>query len=265
MKATVHVPSALSRKALAAGYIGAGLRQLDIDYAIHSFDEPPAADSDFVVLWGHKHKANVLARAMGIPQLVMERPAFGNRVTNVSLAWNHPGRLGIRPAPGTAERPKPELAPWRGRQGRGGIVVFDQVPTDIMYARVAGTDWAGRALDAATKFWNKPGLVRPHPQVRPTSPIAYDLATCWLGITYSSTAAVDCVTSGVPAVAVSPLSMAYDVTGHSIDQLVTPDRSEWAHWLSYCQWSLQELEDGTALTHLLRAYDEAKADAQAQD
>ena len=55
----------------------------------------------------------------------------------------------------------------------------------------------------------------------------------------------------IPAVAITPMSMAWDVTSHDIDAaLVRPDRSEWGRRLSYCQWLPEEIESGEAWAHL---------------
>jgi hypothetical protein len=68
-------------------------------------------------------------------------------------------------------------------------------------------------------------------------------------VTFNSNSGVDAVLSGCPAYAADPGSMAYDVTSRRLDAIVTPDREAWARWLSWCQWTRDELESGEAWEH----------------
>jgi hypothetical protein len=247
-----------SRKKHATQALITGLQKaLRCTVVISGYNDPPARGADFALTWGHKHRCCAIARACALPLLVVERPFFGDRNNTYSLTWNWAHRLGIRPPADNSSRPKPELAPWIEKE-HGRVVVFDQVPTDIMFQDVAGTQWAQRIADRARIFWRRESYVRPHPQVERTVPLEQDLESAWMGITYTSTSAVACVAAGVPCIAVNPKSMAYDVCSSSMEFRVAPNREEWAHWISYCQWSGAELEDGSALTHLLKAYDDAK-------
>jgi len=256
MKASVHIAEQESRKKHATEALLKGIQKLGIRYELRAYNEAPAGDSDFAVVWGHKHRCCALARSCALPLLVVERPYFGDRNRNYSLTWNWAHRLGTRPEAGKDARPGPELEPWH--QGPiGSIVVFDQVPTDVMFQE-APKNWAQRIADQARIHWRKHSYVRPHPQVERTGPLEQALRSAYMGISFTSTAAVQCIASGVPCVAINPKSMAWDVAGHTIAERIKPDREEWAHWLSYCQWSGEELEDGSALTHLLKAHDEAK-------
>jgi hypothetical protein len=257
MKASVHTGKYTSRKTIATDTLLKGLKALGIDTELRHYDDPPSRDSDFAVVWGHKHRCCAIARACALPLLILEMGCFGNRATNFTLTWNWGNRLGIRPEAGDTLRPQPTLAPWR-ESNDGRIVVFDQTPTDIQFQEVAGTQWAERIAHEAGKFWGRDTYVRPHPNVRRTVSIDEDLRDCWMGITYTSSSAINCVAAGVPCIAVNPKSMAWDVTGRTMEDRVTPDRSAWAHWLSWCQWTGEELEDGSALTHILKAHDEAK-------
>jgi len=257
VRASVHVGEGTSRKSIATEALLAGLRRIGISHELRSLNDAPARTSDFALVWGHKHRVCTIARSCGFPLLVVERPFFGDRAKNYSLTWNWAHRLGIRPPPGDSHRPQPTLDPWTKRDS-GSIVVFDQVPTDIMFQDVAGSEWAERVARDAERFWNRDAFVRPHPQVRQTCSLEQDLRSAWMGISYTSTAAVGCVAAGVPCVAVNPKSMAYDVCSAYPQYRLTPDREEWAHWLSWCQWNGSELEDGTALKHVLKAYDAAK-------
>ncbi len=72
-------------------------------------------------------------------------------------------------------------------------------------------------------------------------------------MTYSSGLAVDALLAGCPVYCESPASFAYDL---SLDSLLLvenphmPSRDQWIYDLCYCQWSDQEIGDGTVWSHL---------------
>ena len=49
---------------------------------------------------------------------------------------------------------------------------------------------------------------------------------------------------GIPAITFYDGSIAWDVTGHSIDEIVRPDRTQWLNNLMYMQWKPAELASG---------------------
>lgn len=251
------------RKELYGEYAIAGLHELGVEVILHDINSRATPKGDFICLWGNKHDANRIAKAAAIPQLILENPYFGNRSTAVSLQWNHPGRAGIRPeTPSEVNVVTPQVKPWR--EGRDGhITIFGQVPTDIMVQGYDLAGWYNAAIPAAANFWQRKVDVRPHPQIQPTNvSLEETLANTWLSITINSTVGVDSALAGVPTVAVDSKSMAWDVAAHSIDGYTRPDRTEWAHWLGWCQFTAAQIASGFALQHYLKAYDEAKADAE---
>lgn len=174
-----------------------------------------------------------------------------------TLSWNRAGRLGIRPAPGHEPRPQRPLMPWKS-DNTGCVMVLGESPRDILQKW-----WESEMDHAAATEWKRMVLYRPHPDIQRIAPIAADLVArrAWLTISQHTYAAVDAVCAGIPGVTTDPASMAWDVTSHSIGERKMPDREQWAHWLSYTQFSPEEIGDGTALRHMMQAYEEAKADA----
>jgi hypothetical protein len=67
--------------------------------------------------------------------------------------------------------------------------------------------------------------------------------------TFNSNSGVDAVLNGCPAYSADPGSMAWDVTSHRLDDIVTPDREAWAHALAWKQYTREELESGEAWEH----------------
>ena len=68
-------------------------------------------------------------------------------------------------------------------------------------------------------------------------------------VTFNSNSGVDAVLHGVPAITMDEGAMAWDVAGHKLGEIVRPDRERWAHWLSWCQWTPDELESGVCWEH----------------
>lgn len=235
----------------------------------HDYAAPQPNGCDFAICWDFKHTPRLRAREARLPALVLEMPFYGSRATTVSLSWNEFGRASVRPPPGAAQRPQLRLHPWM-ESDAGTVVVFGQLPRDYATRDVNIDKWVLDSYYEARRIWQRKTLIRPHPHTLQSMGVAnpwdtesyLEAARAWLTISYSSTAAVKSVFRGIPAVTIHPESMAWDVTGHSMDTRIKPDREAWAHWISYCQWSEDEIADGTALNHMLTAFDEARENAR---
>jgi hypothetical protein len=132
------------------------------------------------------------------------------------------------------------VAPWRRCYSR--IVLCGQTESySPKYSSLP--DWY-RSVQA-THF-------RPHPAGdNPTGlPQARDFEDS-AAVTLNSSIAVQCVLNGIPTVTVDEGSMAWDVTGHSLNDIRFPDRAPWCHRLAWTQWSDDEIRDGTPWKHLL--------------
>ena len=71
-------------------------------------------------------------------------------------------------------------------------------------------------------------------------------------VTYQSIAAIESVCFGVPAFATAPTAADYVTLKDlgRIEQAYRPNADQvrhWLHWLAYCQYTVPELNDGTAL------------------
>lgn len=77
------------------------------------------------------------------------------------------------------------------------------------------------------------------------------LDTAKFSVTFNSNSGVDSVLAGCPAYAEDIGSMAFDMTSRELGAIVTPDREAWTRWLSWCQWSREELESGEAWEHVV--------------
>jgi len=259
-----------ARKLLYVSALEKALREAGHEIHKHPIGTLPPKGVDFAVFWGMKTAPVPALREARIPFIVSEMPYFGGRQAAASLGWNHLARHALRPPPGTKPRPQPEIKPWKS-DNTGKVMVLGQVPRDYAVRNINMTVWANDTIEAARKTWGREVVFRPHPATTrnmgfgfSVPPLHAALAAqhVWLAVTYNSSAAVECAASGIPTVALDDASMAFEVASHSIGERKMPNREQWAHWLSYCQWSHQEFEDGTALAHIMRGYDAAKADAE---
>ena len=219
--------------------------------------------SDVHAFWGMHRRWGKTALAKGGPCLIVERAYLGDRFHWRAMGWNGlNGRADFLNADVPDDRWRKYWAdsvkPWR--DGGDYALVIGQVQGDASLEGANAYQWA---VDACAKAKRKYGRVvyRPHPLARHKRPIRGaeyqdgDIAEAFAGasvvITYCSNTAVEAVMAGIPAVAITPMSMAWDVTSHDIGApLVRPDRGEWGRRLAYCQWLPEEIESGEAWAHL---------------
>lgn len=63
-------------------------------------------------------------------------------------------------------------------------------------------------------------------------------------VTFNSNSGVDAALFGRPVIAVDKGSMAWDVAGHKLGEIVMPNRAAWAYALAWKQWTRDELASG---------------------
>jgi hypothetical protein len=83
--------------------------------------------------------------------------------------------------------------------------------------------------------------------------LSENLAGAWASVSLSSGAAIESLISGVPAITLSPDSLAYGITSHdleSVEKPLLPEREQFLYDLAYAQWSPEEYADGTAWRHI---------------
>jgi hypothetical protein len=178
--------------------------------------------------------------ADGGEYLLVDRCSFGDTERFMSLVWGGHGRRGLHPMP---EHPSPArwerigtpLKPWKARGSR--VVLCGQTESfSPHYATLK--DWYEH-VPTATHF-------RKHPSGdNPTGlPDAVDFLNA-TAVTLNSSVGVQCVLDGIPTVTMDEAAMAWGVTGHDLAHVITPNRQQWCEWLSYTQWSDDEIREGT--------------------
>ena len=235
---------------------------------------------DLAVMWSH---AGYLAEAReaATDYVVLENCFIGDRSRWTSAGFNglngdadfalgqFEGRAEVGGARFNALQGY--YKPWRGTKGGRYALIMGQVPGDAALAGVDINDWYREAVEAVEDLCPFPPAFRRHPvmvergidQARVPGgvpvidarmPLAEALALAALVITYNSSAAVEAVFRGVPTVATGAGSMARPVACHSLDDRrrwsEPAGRARWARNMSWCQWRIGELADGTAWKHL---------------
>jgi hypothetical protein len=140
------------------------------------------------------------------------------------------------------------LKPWRAAPGYAlliGQVSGDAAVRDLdMDAWIKEQTVALEALGWEVKF-------RPHPFTRPVrQSLAQQLAGAGLCVTYNSTTGVEAVLAGVPTITMDEGAMAWDVSGHTLTDILCHDREQWAHNLAWTSWTLDEIAAGLPYEHL---------------
>lgn len=241
-----------------------GLKSLGIPAVLSSGTR---AKTKFVACWGWRLGKNL--RLQGHEVLVMERAYLGDRFSWTSLAWNGLNGHGqFASAPNDdGQRFKTNFAPLKPWNTDGGyVLIMGQVPGD---ASLRGQDlmpWYVATAKQASELHGLPVHFRAHPEAKrkgfrhvvkgtvcSKGTLDEAISGAALVITYNSNSGVDAVIAGKPTVAVDPGSMAWPVTGHFVNAIITPSRERWAHELAWKQWRIDEIKSGQAISALIGA------------
>jgi hypothetical protein len=140
---------------------------------------------------------------------------------------------------------KVDVQPWR-KNGRSIIVC---PPTDFFAAAHDCADWLQTTLTTLRLATDRPIIVREKPKPgRAFLPLAQALEDAHALVTHSSNVAIEAVCLGTP-VFVSPTSAAAPIGQTNLDLIETPrfpSRGDWLNHLAFSQYSLAEIQNGTA-------------------
>lgn len=180
--------------------------------------------------------------------LLVDRASFGDPYF-VQLVRNGHGRRGDHRVPERCDPARWEwvedvsgvrVQPWRnGRRrvlcGQTEAYSPDWPSLEAFYREVRATHFRKHPAGS-----NPTGL----PECRGWNDVG-------LAVTLNSSVAVEAVLAGIPTVTMDAGAMAWDVTGHTPDEIVKPPRLPWLHWLAWTQWTHDEISEGTPWAHLL--------------
>jgi len=199
-----------------------------------------------------------------MPRLILEAGYLGDRLTGwASAGWNG---LNGRAEFHNADSPGDRAARWcRLLQpcrafGAGTVVIMGQVAGDQAWHGVDPATWYRRTYALVKEATGRPVYFRPHPfggsQNHGMEEIAgsLDEALALAGgvVTFNSNAGVDAVLAGVPTIAADPGSMVWGLVPSAppFEPVDSGARLRWLERLAYCQWTAEELRDGTAWDHI---------------
>jgi len=180
--------------------------------------------------------------------LLVDRASIGDP-EYVQLVWDGHGRRGDHCVPEhTGNRWKSvgiRARRWKKKGSR--IILCGQTETYSPHYNSLG-DWYSKVIPYATHFRGHPAGLNP---IR--LPRATDWDDAGLAITLNSSVGVDAVLEGIPTVTMDEQAMAWDITSHSPDEVITPDRRPWIRWLAWTQWHHDEIREGEPIKHLFEA------------
>ncbi|WP_162918941.1 hypothetical protein [Taklimakanibacter deserti] len=211
----------------------------------------------------------------GLPHFLAKAPAesFGHFRISIGGSFHDTGQFCNEPTdPLRWDRLAAELGltvkPWRATGEH--ILLIGQVPGDASLRGLDVVKWLESTVIDLRLITRRPILIRPHPlsppaalrslkrrlkpdksvrwDMKPGTPLRSSLSAAWATVTYSSSAAIDSLISGVPVIALSPASLAWPVSDHGISDVLEPtlyDRKPWLDRLAHSQWSIEEIENGT--------------------
>ena len=181
-----------------------------------------------------------------------------------------------RPGYQRASRLGVHLLPWHNR-GSDIMIALQNTRSQQWHNQPDVATWLRGVVHEVRKHSTRAIVVRPHPRCRFMMPQelvdqgctlqlpralagSYDdydfdlqMQQTWAVINWNSHPGVRAVINGVPAF-VGPNSMAAEVGNldlAGIEQPHRPDRQAWLENLSWQEWTLAELADGTAVQHVL--------------
>jgi hypothetical protein len=165
-----------------------------------------------------------------------------------------------------------EIKPYR--TAGNTIVLLGQIENDASLGGRSAVGWLIETAATIRQSGDRPIVIRLHPSLSPGyvarvresvkaiggvtvsplgRPMAEDLADAHVSVSISSGSAIESMIAGVPAITLSPDSLAYRICSRSLVDLecpATPAREQWLYDLAYAQWSLEEFADGTAWRHI---------------
>lgn len=243
--------------------------------------QPPAPD-DVLVIWNRYSDKEVAAdkwEKQGGQVLVAEngycgRDAQGRQHYALALHGHNGSGQWYEGGPERWDALGIALQPWRER---GETVLVCPNRNFGMRGLAMPYGWEKDIVARLRKRTSRPIRVRPHPNgSAPSRPLADDLNDAHCVVIWSSSCGVHALIAGVPVVAESPWwickSAALDDLKY-IDSLNGPGpwenmgaivtRRQALQRLAWAQWTIEEIADGTAFSHLLRPAEQGQVAAGA--
>lgn len=155
-----------------------------------------------------------------------------------------------------------QIQPWR-EAGKHILVIGMSAKAAAADGRPAES-WESATINELRLITDRPIVYRPKPNWLEARPIPGStfgkgqtleeaLRDCHAVVAHHSNAAVEALIAGVPCIC--PSGAASVLSGHELSQIETPPmpdgREQWAWDLAHTQYSIEEMQDGTALRYLM--------------
>jgi hypothetical protein len=252
-----------------------GMKAHGIKIETAPYNEASNADVEVIFSWG---QSEVIRQAKSNNRniMVLEQGFFSPRDKWLSIGFNgHNGYAKFSsPAENSGKRFDEFFSdyfkPWQ-KKNTGTVLVVGQLPWGVSLHGLNLNSWLHKVTNKLLSLRYKV-IYRPHPEyvaycalnslelyvpqgaVLSKNKLLEDFSISDFVVAYGSTAAVESILYGIPAVVMSEGSMAYPVASHSLENpIYTPDRTEWCNRLAWCQWNEAELRSGEAWEHAKQA------------
>jgi hypothetical protein len=156
------------------------------------------------------------------------------------------------------------LKPYCEPRETGHILLCGQVPWDASVDHIDYVGWLNQTATRLKEQTRRKIVFRPHPLAKippiegceySTVPIWEDMVRATAVVTFNSNSGVEALINGVPVFAFDEGSMVWSICNKDlrrIDFPETPPRQRWLNDLCYAQWTLKEMMEGKAWSHLFR-------------
>lgn len=178
-----------------------------------------------------------------------------------------------------------DFTEWKDHTS-GAILLLAQLPGDASLRSQSMAEWIQETICKIRQQSDRKIIVRLHPAMSAKGKAALigdmyeaildnmnnvefsnngtlvqDLNRSGICISYTSGSSIDAVLHGVPCIACDEGNFVYPISSKDVDDFTNPylaDKDtvmQWLYDLSYCQWSLAEIQDGTAWKHFSKLLD----------
>lgn len=164
----------------------------------------------------------------------------------------------------------PSLTPRPFRKDGEHIILMG--PSDkytTFFGMPHPTEWCSKVIEKLRRYTDRPITYRPKHSWKEATPIPgtffsryprrlkNDLEGAWCLITHGSNSSAEAIVAGIPVIALGP-AITWPISDHelgSIESVKVPteqERLEWLNAMSYCMWTVEELESGEAWDEIKR-------------
>lgn len=171
-----------------------------------------------------------------------------------------------------------EIKPWRKKTDNGHILITCQNLNDASLFGINFSLWLSNTIKHLILRTKRKIIVRDHPEnktslkkllnnffIAHTDQVEYQtsgdiksaLKNAHCTISYTSGSSIDSILEGVPVIPGSEYNFVWDISSHSLDDVENPrcdKREQLLYDLAYAQWSVKEIENGTAWEHLFNEH-----------